>query len=187
MQTSSISRICSSSWPSKLAELVSMSGKRRRMFWAVMGSAKVVVVDIVIRQRARLLCMYWKCLIQVLLSLADWIDWPERGCCFFCVPYFAHIKTKSSLGSGEGGVLDSHPVDTAHPCNRTWKLYQKYNGIEEHKYYSNNLTMGKSKPRNRVKNRNNPTAKPVKPPADPELAAIREKKLLPLLQDLQSA
>lgn len=48
--------------------------------------------------------------------------------------------------------------------------------------------MGKSNPRNRVKNRDNPTgAKPIKPPADPELAAIREKQILPIIQDLQSA
>lgn len=49
MQTSSINLICSSSCPSSSAELVSMSGKSRRMFWAVIGSACVivVVVDIV--------------------------------------------------------------------------------------------------------------------------------------------
>jgi hypothetical protein len=48
MHTSSINRICSSSWPSSSAELVSISGKRRRILWAVMGSARVVdvVVDI---------------------------------------------------------------------------------------------------------------------------------------------
>lgn len=43
--------------------------------------------------------------------------------------------------------------------------------------------MGKSKPRNRTKNRTNPTAKPL---ADPELAAIREQRILPVLKDLQS-
>lgn len=47
--------------------------------------------------------------------------------------------------------------------------------------------MGKSKPRNRVKDRNNPTAKPVKPPTDPELLRIREQRILPVLKDLQSA
>jgi len=47
--------------------------------------------------------------------------------------------------------------------------------------------MGKSKPRNRVKNRNDPTGKQIKPPADPELAAIREERILPVLKDLQSA
>ncbi|KAM3069489.1 hypothetical protein ACMFMG_005596 [Clarireedia jacksonii] len=46
--------------------------------------------------------------------------------------------------------------------------------------------MGKL-PRNRKKNRTDPTAKPVKPPSDPELAAIRTSKILPVLQDLQSA
>lgn len=46
--------------------------------------------------------------------------------------------------------------------------------------------MGKSKPRQRVKNRSDPTGKPVKPPADPELAAIREKSILPVLKDLKS-
>lgn len=46
--------------------------------------------------------------------------------------------------------------------------------------------MGKSRPRNRVKNRTDPTGKP-KPPADPELAAIREQRILPVLKDLQSA
>ncbi|KAG4443202.1 hypothetical protein IFR05_001344 [Cadophora sp. M221] len=43
--------------------------------------------------------------------------------------------------------------------------------------------MGKSKPRNRMKNRTNPTAKPL---ADPELAAIRDQRILPVLKDLQS-
>ena len=47
--------------------------------------------------------------------------------------------------------------------------------------------MGKSKPRNRNKNRVNPAGKPVKPPSDPELAAIREQRILPVLKDLQSA
>ena len=47
--------------------------------------------------------------------------------------------------------------------------------------------MGKSKPRNRVKNRGDPTGKPTKPPADPELAAIREQRILPVLKELQSA
>jgi hypothetical protein len=47
--------------------------------------------------------------------------------------------------------------------------------------------MGKSKPRNRAKNRNNPTAREVKPPTDPELAALRQKEILPVLQKLQSA
>jgi hypothetical protein len=48
--------------------------------------------------------------------------------------------------------------------------------------------MVKSNPRNRVKNRDNPTqAKPIKPPTDPELAAIREKRILPIIEDLQSA
>jgi hypothetical protein len=45
--------------------------------------------------------------------------------------------------------------------------------------------MGKSKPRNRQKNRVDPTGKP-KPPSDPELATIREQKILPVLKDLQS-
>lgn len=47
--------------------------------------------------------------------------------------------------------------------------------------------MGKSKPRNRQKARGDPTGKPTKPPADPELAAIREQRILPVLKDLQSA
>jgi hypothetical protein len=47
--------------------------------------------------------------------------------------------------------------------------------------------MGKSKPRNRQRNRQDPTSKANKPPADPELAAIREKKILPVLNDLTSA
>ncbi len=46
--------------------------------------------------------------------------------------------------------------------------------------------MGKSKSRNRNKNRENPVAKPVKPPSDPELAAIREQRILPILKELQS-
>lgn len=49
--------------------------------------------------------------------------------------------------------------------------------------------MGKSKPRtrDRARNRDNPAGKPVKPPSDPELAAIREQRILPVLKDLQSA
>ncbi|KAI0478950.1 hypothetical protein GGR56DRAFT_352076 [Xylariaceae sp. FL0804] len=48
--------------------------------------------------------------------------------------------------------------------------------------------MGKSR-RNRAKGgqRSDPIAKPVKPPSDPELAAIREKRILPVLKDLQSS
>ncbi|QSZ28729.1 hypothetical protein DSL72_003231 [Monilinia vaccinii-corymbosi] len=46
--------------------------------------------------------------------------------------------------------------------------------------------MGKAA-RNRIKHRADPTAKTVKPPTDPELAAIRVSKVLPILQDLQSA
>ncbi|KAI0406184.1 hypothetical protein F4802DRAFT_119873 [Xylaria palmicola] len=47
--------------------------------------------------------------------------------------------------------------------------------------------MAKSR-RNRAKagQRSDPLAKPVKPPSDPELAAIREKSILPVLKDLQS-
>src|SRR3954467_7943379 len=47
--------------------------------------------------------------------------------------------------------------------------------------------MGKSKPKNREKKRDNPTSKPIKPPTDPELAEIREQRILPVLNDLQSA
>ena len=49
--------------------------------------------------------------------------------------------------------------------------------------------MGKSR-RNRAKasgHRKDPLGKPVKPPSDPELAALRETKILPVLQDLHSA
>jgi hypothetical protein len=46
--------------------------------------------------------------------------------------------------------------------------------------------MGKSR-QNRVrKNRSDPIAKPVKPPSDPELAKLRESKILPVLKDLKS-
>ncbi|KAH8809118.1 hypothetical protein F5884DRAFT_706320 [Xylogone sp. PMI_703] len=47
--------------------------------------------------------------------------------------------------------------------------------------------MARSKPRNRNHNRADPISKPIKPPTDPELAAIREKRILPVLKDLQSA
>jgi hypothetical protein len=47
--------------------------------------------------------------------------------------------------------------------------------------------MGKSKPRIRNRKRENPAGKPIKPPSDPELAAIREQRILPVLKDLQSA
>ncbi|TGJ81598.1 hypothetical protein E0Z10_g7176 [Xylaria hypoxylon] len=47
--------------------------------------------------------------------------------------------------------------------------------------------MAKSR-RSRAKGgRSDPIAKPVKPPSDPELAAIREKSILPVLKDLQSS
>ncbi|KAK9776766.1 hypothetical protein AB5N19_10644 [Seiridium cardinale] len=48
--------------------------------------------------------------------------------------------------------------------------------------------MGKSR-RNRGKanQRTDPIAKPVKPPSDPELAALREKSILPVLKDLQGS
>ncbi len=46
--------------------------------------------------------------------------------------------------------------------------------------------MGKSR-RNRDRgHRTDPIAKPVKPPSDPELAALREAKILPVLKDLRS-
>ncbi|KAL2200576.1 hypothetical protein P885DRAFT_28231 [Corynascus similis CBS 632.67] len=46
--------------------------------------------------------------------------------------------------------------------------------------------MGKSR-RNRARgSRSDPIAKPVKPPTDPELAKLRESKILPVLKDLQS-
>ncbi|KAI1103119.1 hypothetical protein F4804DRAFT_244700 [Jackrogersella minutella] len=47
--------------------------------------------------------------------------------------------------------------------------------------------MGKSR-RNRAKGGHHPDpiGKPVKPPSDPELAALREKSILPVLRDLQS-
>lgn len=48
--------------------------------------------------------------------------------------------------------------------------------------------MGKSR-RNRggASQRRDPIAKPVKPPADPELAALREAKILPVIQSLRNA
>ena len=45
--------------------------------------------------------------------------------------------------------------------------------------------MGKTR-RNRVRNRADPIAKAVKPPTDPELAKLREDKILPVLKDLKS-
>ncbi|KAK0629820.1 hypothetical protein B0T17DRAFT_615554 [Bombardia bombarda] len=46
--------------------------------------------------------------------------------------------------------------------------------------------MGKQR-RNRTRApRTDPIAKPVKPPTDPELAALRESRILPVLKDLQS-
>ena len=48
--------------------------------------------------------------------------------------------------------------------------------------------MGKSR-RNRggVAHRRDPLAKQVKPPSDPELAALRESKILPVISDLNKA
>ncbi|OAQ98999.1 hypothetical protein LLEC1_02642 [Akanthomyces lecanii] len=45
--------------------------------------------------------------------------------------------------------------------------------------------MGKSR-RNRAGARKDPLAKPIKPPSDPELAALREAKVLPAIKDLKS-
>ena len=47
--------------------------------------------------------------------------------------------------------------------------------------------MAKSR-RNRARggNRSDPLSRPVKPPADPELAALREQKILRVLKDLRS-
>ncbi|KAM7217574.1 hypothetical protein V8F06_007084 [Rhypophila decipiens] len=46
--------------------------------------------------------------------------------------------------------------------------------------------MGKSR-RNRTRApRTDPISKPVKPPSDPELAALRESRILPVIKDLQS-
>jgi len=47
IHTSSIRRICSSSWPSSASPLVSMSGKRRKMVSAVMGTEVRVSVTVV--------------------------------------------------------------------------------------------------------------------------------------------
>ena len=46
--------------------------------------------------------------------------------------------------------------------------------------------MAKSRKNKVQSNRPNPIAKPVKPPADPELAALRESKILPVINDLKS-
>jgi hypothetical protein len=48
--------------------------------------------------------------------------------------------------------------------------------------------MGKAKKnRNRPGRAGDPLTRPSKPPADPELAALREQKILPVLKDLQSS
>ncbi|RFU74522.1 armadillo-type fold domain-containing [Trichoderma arundinaceum] len=46
--------------------------------------------------------------------------------------------------------------------------------------------MGKSR-KTRAGHRSDPVAKAVKPPSDPELAALRESKILPIINDLKSA
>lgn len=46
--------------------------------------------------------------------------------------------------------------------------------------------MAKSRSSRARSNRPDPIGKPVKPPADPELAALREAKILPVLKDLKS-
>lgn len=46
--------------------------------------------------------------------------------------------------------------------------------------------MGKSRRNRQRANRTDPIAKAVKPPSDPELAKLRETKILPVLKDLQS-
>ena len=47
--------------------------------------------------------------------------------------------------------------------------------------------MGKSRRNRGQARRRDPLSKPVKPPSDPELAALREQKILPVIKDLQSA
>lgn len=47
--------------------------------------------------------------------------------------------------------------------------------------------MGKSRRNRGNASRKDPIAKSVKPPSDPELAALRESKVLPVIKDLQSA
>lgn len=47
--------------------------------------------------------------------------------------------------------------------------------------------MGKSKPKRQRNHRVDPTSKEIKPPNDPELAALREKHVLPVIKDLKSA
>jgi len=47
--------------------------------------------------------------------------------------------------------------------------------------------MAKTGRKHRVKKRADPLTKTVKPPSDPELAALREQKVLPILKDLTSA
>jgi hypothetical protein len=44
--------------------------------------------------------------------------------------------------------------------------------------------MGKPRQRDRKKNRVDPISKPIKPPSDPELAAVRERQVLPIIRDL---
>lgn len=46
--------------------------------------------------------------------------------------------------------------------------------------------MGKARRGKARGGRNDPIAKPVKPPSDPELAKLRESKILPVLKDLQT-
>ena len=46
--------------------------------------------------------------------------------------------------------------------------------------------MGKSRRNRSGAARKDPIAKPVKPPTDPTLAALREAKILPVIQDLKS-
>lgn len=47
--------------------------------------------------------------------------------------------------------------------------------------------MGKSRRNRSGAARRDPIAKEVKPPSDPELAALREAKILPVIQDLKSS
>lgn len=46
--------------------------------------------------------------------------------------------------------------------------------------------MGKSRRNRNRPHRSDPIAKPVKPLSDPELVALRESRILPVLKDLQS-
>ncbi|KAK1996719.1 hypothetical protein LX36DRAFT_750238 [Colletotrichum falcatum] len=100
------------------------------------------------------------------------------------------VTDEAPQAGGRGKGVGSVPVeDSAAASSRnTEKRTGKRNGEMRWEGRKTLRNMGKSR-RNRggQSHRKDPIAKTVKPPSDPELAALREKSILPIIRDLQSS